>query len=219
MSGKTIGLTGALYDYYAAHAYREPEILKELREETAKLGGESVMQIGPEQGAFMGLIVKLMGAKRVIEFGTFTGYSSLAMALAGAEKITCADVSKEWTDIGRKYWRKAGVANRIDLYLDGGKAVIDRLLANGEAGTVDLAFIDADKPGYATYYEGSLELLRTGGLILIDNTLWGGEVADPQKNDDDTNAIRAINDTVLKDSRVEICMTPICDGLTMARKV
>jgi predicted O-methyltransferase YrrM len=219
MAGKTIGLTGALYDYYAAHAYREPEILKQLREETAKLGGESVMQIGPEQGAFMGLIVKLMGAKRVIEFGTFTGYSALSMALAGATKITCADVSKEWTDIGRKYWQKAGVSDRIDLHLDGGNAVIERLLANGEAGTIDLAFIDADKPGYAAYYEGSVKLLRSGGLILIDNVLWGGDVADPAKTDDDTKAIRAINERVLKDPRVEICMVPICDGLTMARKL
>ena len=217
IKGKTIGLSGAPYQYYATHAYREPAVLKELREETAKLGGESAMQIGPEQGAFMGLLVKLMGAKRVIEFGTFTGYSSLAMALAGAERITCADVSKEWTDIGRKYWAKAGVSDRIDLHLDGGKAVIDRLLANGEAGTIDLAFIDADKTGYDTYYEGALKLLRQGGLILIDNTLWGGDVADPAKADEDTNAIRSINAKVAKDTRVEICMTPICDGLMMAR--
>ncbi len=216
--GKTIGLTGALYDYYAAHAYREPPVLGELRAETAKLGGNAAMQIGPEQGAFMGLLVKLMGAKRVLEFGTFTGYSALAMALAGAEKITCADVSKEWTDIGRKYWAKAGVADRIDLHLDGGTAVIDRLLANGAAGTFDLSFIDADKTGYDTYYEGSLKLLRAGGLILIDNTLWGGDVADTSKTDADTEAIRAINAKVAKDERVEICMTPICDGLTMARK-
>jgi predicted O-methyltransferase YrrM len=219
MTGKTIGLTGALYDYYAAHAYREPDILKELRAETATLGGNAAMQIGPEQGAFMGLIVKLMGARRVIEFGTFTGYSALAMALAGAGRITCADVSKEWTDIGRKYWTRAGVAGRIDLHLDGGNAVIARLLANGEAGTIDLAFIDADKTGYDAYYEGSLQLLRPGGLILIDNTLWGGDVADPANTSDDTNAIRAVNDMVMKDNRVEICMVPICDGLTMARKI
>jgi predicted O-methyltransferase YrrM len=219
MTGKTIGLTGALYEYYAAHAFREPEILKELRAETATLGGDAAMQIGPEQGAFMGLIVKLMGARRVLEFGTFTGYSALAMALAGARRITCADVSKEWTDIGRKYWTRAGVADRIDLHLDGGNAVIERLLANGEAGTIDLAFIDADKPGYAAYYEGSVKLLRPGGLILIDNVLWGGDVADPTKTDADTKAIRAINETVLKDPRVEICMVPICDGLTMARKL
>jgi predicted O-methyltransferase YrrM len=219
MTGKTIGLTGALYDYYAAHAYREPEVLKELRLETAKLGGDAQMQIGPEQGAFMGLIVKLMGAKRALEFGTFTGYSSLAMALAGAERITCADVSKEWTDIGRKYWSKAGVTDRIDLHLDGGKAVIGRLLHSGAAGTFDLAFIDADKTGYDAYYEGSLELLRKGGLVLVDNTLWGGDVADPAKKDADTQAIRALNAKIAKDARVEICMTPICDGLTMARKV
>ncbi len=217
MTGKTIGLKGDLYDYYAAHAYREPDVLKELRLETAKLT-QAGMQIGPEQGAFMGLLVKLMGARRIIEFGTFTGYSSLAMALAGAAKITCADVSKEWTDIGRKYWIKAGVADRIDLHLDGGNAVIDRLLKNGEAGTFDLAFIDADKTGYDDYYEGALKLLRAGGLILIDNTLWGGEVADFKVTDADTNAIRAINSKVAKDNRVEICMTPICDGLTMARK-
>lgn len=219
MSGKTIGLSGSLYDYYAAHAYREPAILAELRAETASLGGISAMQIGPEQGAFMGLLVKLMGAKRVIEFGTFTGYSALAMALAGAERITCADISREWTDIGRKYWRKAGVADRIDLHLDGGKAVIDGLLAAGEQGRFDLAFIDADKSGYDTYYEGALKLLRSGGLVLIDNTLWSGDVADPSQTDEDTQAIRAINAKVVKDPRVEICMVPICDGLTMAMKV
>ena len=219
MSGKTIGLNGALYDYYAAHAYREPEVLKELRLETSMLGGNAAMQIGPEQGAFMGLLVKLMGARRIIEFGTFTGYSSLAMALAGATRITCADVSKEWTDIGRKYWTKAGVTDRIDLHLDGGHAVIDRLLKNDEAGTFDLSFIDADKTGYDAYYEGSLKLLRPGGLILIDNTLWGGEVADPKITDADTTAIRSLNAKVATDARVEICMTPICDGVTMARKV
>lgn len=216
--GKTIGITGALESYYAAHACREPAILTELRQETAALGGQSAMQIGPEQGAFMGLIVKLMGARRVIEFGTFTGYSSLAMALAGATRITCADVSREWTDIARRYWAKSGVADRIDLHLDGGTAVIARLLANGEAGTFDLAFIDADKTGYDSYYEGALRLLRPGGLILVDNTLWGGDVADPAKQDTDTAAIRAINAKLAADPRVEICLVPICDGLTMARK-
>lgn len=219
MAGKTIGLTGALYDYYAAHAYREAPILQELRAETARLGGESAMQIGAEQGAFMALLVKLMGVRKAIEFGTFTGYSALAMALAGAGHITCADVSKEWTDIGRRYWQKAGVADRIDLSLDGGKAVIDRLLAGGQAGSYDLAFIDADKTGYDTYYEGALKLLRQGGLILIDNVLWGGDVADPGDTSADTEAIRAVNQKVMADSRVEICMVPICDGLTMARKV
>jgi O-methyltransferase len=216
MSGKTIGLSGALYDYYAAHAYREPEILKELRLETAGLSNAG-MQIGPEQGAFMGLLVKLMGARRILEFGTFTGYSSLAMALAGAERIICADVSEDYTSVARRYWRKAGVDGRIELHLDGGAAVIQRLLARGEV--IDLAFIDADKTGYDSYYEGALKLLRPGGLVLVDNTLWGGDVADPAKTDEDTKAIRALNDKIAADPRVEICMTPICDGLTMARKV
>lgn len=216
--GKTIGLTGALEAYYAAHACREPRILAELRQETATLGSNAGMQIGPEQGAFMGLIVKLMGAKRVIEFGTFTGYSSLSLALAGATRISCADVSKEFTDIARRYWARAGVADRIELHLDGGNAVIDRCLAAGEQGTHDLAFIDADKSGYDSYYEGALKLLRPGGLVLVDNTLWDGDVADPKKQDADTTAIRALNDKILADDRVEICLVPICDGLTMARK-
>jgi len=179
------------------------------------------MQIGPEQGAFMGLIVRLMGAQRVIEFGTFTGYSSLAMALAGATRITCADVSKDYTDIARRYWAKAGVAERIELHLDGGagNAVIARELAAGGAGQFDLAFIDADKGGYDAYYEGSLQLLRAGGLVLVDNTLWDGDVADPAKQDADTAAIRALNAKLLADDRVEICLVPICDGLTMARKL
>ena len=216
--GKTIGLTGALETYYAGHACREAPVLAELRAETAKLGSDAAMQIGPEQGAFMALLVKLMGARRVIEFGTFTGYSSLAMALAGATRITCADVSKEFTDIARRSWARAGVADRIELHLDGGKAVIDRCLAAGEAGTFDLAFIDADKSGYDAYYEGALKLLRPGGLVLVDNTLWDGDVARPEKQDADTNAIRALNDKILADERVEICLVPICDGLTMARK-
>ncbi|MFO1091383.1 MAG: class I SAM-dependent methyltransferase [Hyphomicrobiales bacterium] len=219
MTGKTIGLSGDLYRYYAAHAYREPEILRQLREETtAALGDRAGMQIGPEQGAFMGLLVKLMGATKVVEFGTFTGYSSLAMALAGADRIHCADVSREWTDIARRYWSAAGVDNRIDLSLEGGDAVIARLLEMGQAGSFDIAFIDADKTGYDRYYEGALKLLRHGGLVLIDNTLWEGEVANPKVHDENTEAIRAINAKVRADERVEICLVPICDGLTMARK-
>lgn len=219
MTGKTIGLSGELYEYYAKHAYREAPILAELRAETtAATADRAGMQIGPEQGAFMGLLVKLMGAKKIVEFGTFTGYSSLAMALAGAERIHCADVSREWTDIARRYWRTAGVDDRIDLSLEGGDAVIARLLDSGQAGSFDLAFIDADKQGYDRYYEGSLKLLRQGGLILIDNTLWEGAVADFTAVDESTEAIRAINAKVRADDRVEICLVPICDGLTMARK-
>jgi predicted O-methyltransferase YrrM len=140
------------------------------------------------------------------------------MALAGATRITCADVSKAFTDIARRFWAEAGVADRIELHLDGGQAVIARCLAAGEAGTFDLAFIDADKSGYDTYYEGALKLLRPGGLVLVDNTLWDGDVALPEKQDADTSAIRALNDKILADDRVEICLVPICDGLTMARK-
>jgi predicted O-methyltransferase YrrM len=218
MTGKTIGLEGPLYDYYAAHAYREPEILKELRLETAKLGGEARMQIGPEQGAFMAMLVKLTGAKRILEIGTFTGYSSLAMALAGEAKIIAADVSEEWTSFARKFWKKAGVLGRIELRLGPGAEAIERLLKAGEAGRFDMMFIDADKSSYDTYYEGGLKLLRTGGVMLIDNVLWSGSVAKPSVKDEDTNALRALNTKIMADERVDFVMVPICDGLTMARK-
>ena len=142
MSGKTIGLEGRLYDYYASHAYREPEILKELRLETAKFGGNAQMQIGPEQGAFMAMLVQLMGAKHILEIGTFTGYSSLAMALAGDAKIIAADVSEEWTNVARRYWKKAGVADRIELRLGPGAETIQHLLKAGATGSFDLMFID-----------------------------------------------------------------------------
>jgi predicted O-methyltransferase YrrM len=218
MTGKTIGLEGPLYDYYAAHAYREPEILKELRLETAKLGGEARMQIGPEQGAFMAMLVKLTGAKRILEIGTFTGYSSLAMALAGEAKIIAADVSEEWTSVARKFWKKAGVLGRIELRLGPGAEAIENLLKGGESGHFDMMFIDADKSSYDTYYEGGLKLLRTGGVMLIDNVLWSGSVAKPSVKDEDTKALRALNTKIRADERVDFVMVPICDGLTMARK-
>lgn len=218
MTGKTIGLEGRLYDYYAAHAYREPEILKELRTETARLGGLAQMQIGPEQGAFMAMLVKLMGAKRILEVGTFTGYSSLAMALTGEVKIIAADVSKEWTDVARKYWKKAGVDGRIELRLGPAAETLEQLLKAGEASRFDLMFIDADKASYDIYYEGGLKLLRSGGVILIDNVLWSGSVADPSIKDEDTSALRALNTKIMADTRVDLVMVPICDGVTMARK-
>jgi predicted O-methyltransferase YrrM len=218
MASHTIGLQGAVYDYYGKHAYREPAILRELRIETAKLGSSAQMQIAPEQGAFMAMMVKLMGARRILEIGTFTGYSALAMTLGSEAHVTCADVSAEWTAIGLRFWQRAGVANRIDLHLDGGNAVIDTLLKAGLAETFDLAFIDADKPRYDRYYEGALKLLRRGGLVLVDNVLWGGEVANPAVTDADTNAIRALNAKIASDDRVDIAMLPISDGLTMARK-
>ncbi len=218
MTGKTLGLEGPLYDYYAAHAYREPEILKELRLETAKLDGEARMQIGPEQGAFMAMLVKLMDAKRILEIGTFTGYSSLAMALAGDAKIIAADVSEEWTKVARKFWKKAGVDGCIELRLGPGAETIAQLVKAGESGRFDLVFIDADKASYDTYYEGALKLLRVGGVILIDNVLWSGDVAKPAVKDEDTVSLRALNTKIMADARVDLVMVPICDGLTMARK-
>ena len=218
MTGKTIGLEGRLYDYYAAHAYREPEILKELREETARLGGLAQMQIGPEQGAFMAMLVKLMGAKRILEVGTFTGYSSLAMALTGDVKIIAADVSEEWTNVARKYWKKAGVDGRIELRLGPAAETLEQLLKAGETSSFDLMFIDADKVSYDNYYEGGLKLLRPGGVMLIGNVLWSGSVADPSIKDEDTAALRALNTKIMADTRVDLVMVPICDGVTMARK-
>ena len=218
MTGKTIGLEGRLYDYYAAHAYREPEILKELRIETAKLGGNAQMQIGPEQGAFMAMLAQLMGAKHILEIGTFTGYSSLAMALAGDAKIIAADVSEEWTNVARRYWKKAGVADRIELRLGPGAETIQHLEKSGASGSFDMMFIDADKSSYDIYYEGGLKLLRSGGVMLIDNVLWSGSVADPSIKDEDTSALRALNTKIMADDRVDLVMVPICDGVTMARK-
>ena len=218
MTGKTIGLEGRLYDYYAAHAYREPEILKELRIETAKLGGNAQMQIGPEQGAFMAMLVQLMGAKRILEIGTFTGYSSLAMALASDAKFIAADVSEEWTNVARRYWKKAGVADRIELRLGPGAETIQQLLKLGAAASFDMMFIDADKSSYDIYYEGGLKLLRSGGVMLIDNVLWSGSVANPSIKDEDTSALRALNTKIMADDRVDLVMVPICDGVTMARK-
>ncbi len=218
MTGKTIGLEGRLYDYYAAHAYREPEILTELRAETARLGGLAQMQIGPEQGAFMAIVVKLMGAKRILELGTFTGYSSLAMALTGDVKIIAADVSEEWTNVARKYWKKAGVDGRIELRIGPAAETLEQLLKAGEASRFDLMFIDADKTSYDIYYEGGLKLLRAGGVMLIDNVLWSGSVADPSIKDEDTSALRALNTKIMADARVDLVMVPICDGVTMARK-
>jgi predicted O-methyltransferase YrrM len=217
VSNKSIGLDGALYDYYCSVAFREADVLKELRGETAKLGGPSAMQIGPEQGAFMAMLVKLMGARRILEIGTFTGYSALAMALAGDVHIIASDVSKEWTDVARRFWSKAGVAARIDLRLAPGAETIAALLKD-KSGQFDLMFIDADKPSYDIYYEGGLKLLRSGGLMLIDNVLWDGKVADPAAIDEDTSALRALNAKIVADARVEICMVPICDGVSMVRK-
>ena len=220
MSNTTINLTGAIADYYAAHAYSEPVILAELRALTArKTGGNAGMQIAPEQGAFMGLIAGIMDAKHILEIGTFTGYSSLAMAFGSKAHITAVDVSEEWTAIARDFWQRAGVASRIMLRLDGGHAAIADLLKSNRAEQFDLCFIDADKASYDAYYEGALKLLRTGGLIMIDNVLWDGDVADASKKDADTQALRALNTKIKNDTRVALSMVPIGDGLTLARKL
>ena len=220
MSTTTINLSGAIAAYYASHAYREPAVLAQLRSATAeKTGGSAAMQIAPEQGAFMGLIAGVMDAQHILEIGTFTGYSSLAMALGSQAHITAVDVSAEWTAIARDHWHKAGVADRFTLRLDGGHAAIADLLKAGRAGHFDLCFIDADKTSYDAYYEGALKLLRAGGLIMIDNVLWDGAVADSSKKDADTTALRALNNKIKSDARVSLAMVPIGDGLTLARKL
>jgi predicted O-methyltransferase YrrM len=194
-------------------------VLKELRAETAKLpNGE--MSIAPEQGPFLALFVEMLGAKKVVELGVFTGSSTLwmASALPKGGRILACDVSEEYTATARKYWAKAGVADRIDLVLQPGLTTLDATLAAGGAGTFDLAFIDADKHNYDGYYERCLKLLRPGGLIAIDNTLWDGRVADPKVNDPDTVAIRALNAKLFRDERVTLSFLPVSDGLTLCRK-
>ena len=193
--------------------------MRRLREETASME-EANMQIGPEQGQFMTLLVELMGARNALEVGTFTGYSALAVALGlpdGGCLVAC-DVSEEWTAIGRRYWEEVGVAHKIDLRLAPALETLDGLLAEGRAGTFDFAFIDADKEGYDAYYERALKLMRTGGLIVLDNTLWEGKVADPAVTDGDTEAIRILNRKLVGDERVTLSLLPVGDGLTLARK-
>jgi len=219
MANRSIQITEPLYDYMIANSVREPKILAELRAETSKLP-LAMMQIGPEQGQFMALLVRLIDAKNIVEVGTFTGYSSLAMALALGKDahITCFDISEEYTAIARKYWAKAGVADRMELKLGPAADLLQAMLDKGAKGKIDFAFIDADKTNYETYYELVLQMLRPGGLIAIDNVLWGGDVANPKKKDEDTQAIRRINKKVHADERVDVSLVPIGDGLTLARK-
>jgi predicted O-methyltransferase YrrM len=220
MSTETVSLTGVVGEYFRAYAFRELPVQTDLRKETAKLGSDAQMQIAPEQGAFMAMIAGLMDAKHILEIGTFTGYSSLAMALGAPQAhITAVDVSEEWTSMAQRYWIKAGVASRISLRLDGGHKAIADLLGQGKHNSFDLCFLDADKVSYDAYYEGALKLLRPGGLMMIDNVLWGGEVAKPEHQEDDTVALRKLNAKVKNDPRVTMCMLPIADGLTLARKL
>lgn len=219
MSRRTITLDDRLYDYLSAVSLREPALLARLREETAALP-EAQMQIAPEQGQFMAMLVRLMNAREILEIGTFTGYSALAMALALPPdgRIVACDVSAEWTAIGRRYWREAGVAERIELRLAPAIETLEALLADGGEDRFDFAFIDADKSGYHAYYEACLKLVRPGGLIVVDNTLWDGRVADDSVQDANTCAIRAFNAALHDDVRVDLSLVPIGDGLTLVRR-
>jgi predicted O-methyltransferase YrrM len=214
MANRTLTLTDDLVDYVQRLGVREHPVLAKLREQTAPMP-QSNMQIGPDQGAFMALLVKLIGARRILEIGTFTGYSSTAMALAMPPdgRITCCDVSREWTDVARRAWADAGVADRVELRL----APATETLATLADDSFDLAFIDADKPSYDAYYEGCLRVVRPGGLILIDNVLWSGDVADPNVDNENVRAIRALNEKIAADDRVDQVILPIGDGLTLAR--
>lgn len=219
MLKRTTNVDEALYDYLLSVSLHETDVMRRLREETSHLpmGG---MQIAADQGSFMALLVQLIGAKKTLEVGVFTGYSSLVVASALPEdgKVFACDVSEEWTSIGRRYWAEAGVAHKIELNLAPGTETLDRFLAEGQAGTFDFAFIDADKNNYDHYYERALKLLRVGGLIAVDNTLWHGRVIDETAQDDDTVAIRALNAKIHADERVTSSLVPIGDGVMLARK-
>ncbi|MDX1594285.1 MAG: class I SAM-dependent methyltransferase [Gammaproteobacteria bacterium] len=219
MTGKNLQMNDALETYLRDVSLRETGLLRRLREETEEMP-EASMQVAPEQGQFLNLLVGLLGARRIVEIGTFTGYSALWMAGALPEDgrlVTC-DVSEEWTAVAQRYWEEAGLAERIDLRLAPALETLETLLEE-ERGHYDLAFIDADKEGYDAYYEACLKLLHSGGLIVVDNTLWSGRVIDPEADDDaDTVAIREFNDKLHADERIDLCLLPLADGVTLARK-
>lgn len=219
MSNTSISFDDNLYRYFQQHAFREDDVLSELRRVTAEMP-EAEMQISPEQGAFMSMLVQLMGCKNIIEIGTFTGYSSLCMArgLLGDGNLIAMDVSEEWTSIAKQYWQKANVADRIDLQIGSATDSLQKMIDDQKQETIDLIFIDADKVGYLDYFELGLKLLKQGGAMLFDNVLWGGAVANDSDQGPSTVAIRNVNDVLIKDERVDICMTPIGDGLTILRK-
>lgn len=220
MSNRTINLDDTVHQYLLSVSLREPAVLRRLREETMSMPQHN-MQIAPEQGQFMALLVMLTGARRALEVGTFTGYSSLAVALAMPEdgRIVCCDTSEEYTDVARKYWKEAGVEERIDLRIAPALETLDALLDDpDEPRQFDFAFVDADKTNYDGYYERCLDLLKTGGLIAFDNTLWDGKVADSEALDEDTVALRALNEKLYADDRVDLSLVPIGDGLTLCRK-
>ena len=219
MTKESIGLDNKTYEYLLSVSLRETEVLTRLREETSQHSA-SIMQISPDQGQFMALLIKLLGAKKTLDIGVFTGYSSLVVALALPEtgRVIACDRDPRCTEIARRYWESAGVAHKIDLRLAPALDTLDRLIADGESGTFDFAFIDADKRNYANYYERALILLRRGGMVAIDNVLWFGSVADPEDTDKRTVAIREFNQKLHRNERVTISMLAIADGLTLALK-
>ncbi len=212
-------LSGALADYVDAHWLRDSPLKRRLRDETARTR-QAGMQISAHQGQQLALLARLVGARRALEVGTFTGYSALCVAEVLPEdgKLWCCDVNEEWTSVARRYWKEAGVANRIELTLAPALGTLDKLLRQGLAGGIDMAFIDADKTSYDSYYERCLELVRPGGLILIDNVLWGGSVANLADTDEDTAAIRALNDKLHEDRRIDLALFAVGDGMTCAVK-
>ncbi|MEE8535233.1 MAG: class I SAM-dependent methyltransferase [Kiloniellales bacterium] len=219
MSNRTLNLTDRLYDYVLAVSLREPPLLARLREETAKLP-DAEMQISPEQGQLMAFLAELIEARRCLEVGTYTGYSALSVARVlppDGEVVTC-DIDETATAVARRYWAEAGVADKIRLHLAPASETLERLIAEGRGESFDFAFIDADKENYGAYYEQVLALLRPGGLMLIDNVLWSGAVADPAREDPDTVAIRALNETLRDDARVSLSLLPVSDGLSLVRK-
>jgi caffeoyl-CoA O-methyltransferase len=215
---RRLEIDDALYDYLLAHGTRETEVQRRLRAETAKIRGAG-MQIGPEQGQLMGLLVRLIGAKRALEIGTFTGYSALAVALALPPdgQLICCDVNEATTEVARRFWADARVAAKIELRLAPALETLAELRAQRQDGSFDFAFIDADKDNYDAYYEHCLVLVRQGGLIAIDNVLWSGRVLDAKDRTSDTQALRALNAKLKDDKRVDLAMLPIGDGLTLAR--
>jgi predicted O-methyltransferase YrrM len=217
VTARTLPLDDRLQRYVVAHGARETAVQRELRRVTQRMPRAS-MQIGAEQGALLQVLVRVMGARRCLEIGTFTGYSALAVALALPRdgRIVCCDVSEEWTAIARRYWKRAGVAAKVDLRIAPALETLAALLKQGKAGKFDFAFIDADKANYANYYERCLKLVRRGGLIAVDNTLWGGSVVDRRNRTVDTRAIRAFNRKLIRDRRVDIALVPVGDGLSLA---
>jgi predicted O-methyltransferase YrrM len=221
MSNETLMLTPQVYDYLVRQGVREPSVLRDLREATARQAGAAAgMQIAPEQGAFMAMLVSLIGARKTLDVGVFTGYSAAAVALALPDDgtVVACDISDKWSGLAREYWDKAGVADKIDLRIAPATQTMDALVDASESGTFDFIFLDAEKTEYEAYYKRALVLARPGGLIAVDNVLWSGRVADDTVMDADTVAIRVFNEMVRHDDRVTLSMVPIADGLTLAQK-